>query len=285
MAEINLSLVPKFVDNMLSPVAKEAGEALADLIRVARIPLSSYLKKNEVKLNAALNKLKKELENIPDENVVPPKSATIGPALEDLFKYCLEEEHIVEAFSKLIAASMDKEKTSAVHPHLFFAVKQMTAMDSKVFKSIFTNSCLKEIYAVQPYAVFYMSGMPFPRYYHYDIVLLESGIFENDAIEYLIKAFDSVKYLENLGLITKISDKKYNTTSQRYLESEIRTRLEMLMKKVEEETISSIDLRKEIIVYRWGLTNLGRYLAKILGLSDDEEENIYATVKKAKSKM
>ena len=46
MSDINLSLIPKFVDNMLSPLAKEAGEALADIIKVARIPISHYLKKH-----------------------------------------------------------------------------------------------------------------------------------------------------------------------------------------------------------------------------------------------
>lgn len=62
MSDINFSLIPKFIDNVLSPVAQEAGEALADIIRIARIPITDYLKKHEIKLNAALSQLKSDLE-------------------------------------------------------------------------------------------------------------------------------------------------------------------------------------------------------------------------------
>lgn len=272
MSEINLSLVPKFVDNMLSPVAKEAGEALADIIRIARIPLSSYLKKNNVKLEAALNKLKKELEEIPDENIVIPKASIVGPAFEELFKYYLEEEHIVEAFSKLIATSMDKEKSNIVHPQLFFAVKQMSSLDSKVFKAIFDEK-YPQLYTIQPYAVFYMTGMPFPSYANYDIVLLPSNELINDDVTLLIKAYDSLNYLSNLGLIRQSVDVKYDTESDEYFSSDIYNRLGVLMEKVIKETGSSICLQKNITIHSWRLTNAGIHLANILGLKSQALNN------------
>lgn len=265
MEEINFNLVPKFIDNMLSPVAKEAGEAIADIIRVARIPLTNYLKKNSVKLEAALNKLKKELEDIPDENISEPKASLIGPAFEELFKYHLEEEHIVEAFSKLIAASMDNEKNSKVHPQLFWAVKQMSAFDSILFKTMISmdNS---HLYTIQPYAVFNMTGLPFPSYINYDIVLFPSNGLINDSSINYIQAYDSVLYLSNLGLIRRTSDLKYDTSSKEYRKSAIYDRLNLIMEDVIKKGESSICLRKEIVVYNWQLTNAGRNLAEILGL-------------------
>lgn len=266
MSDINFNLVPKFIDNTLSPVAKEAGEALADIIRVARIPLTSYLKKHEIKLNAVLNQLKNELEKIPDENIIQPQASLIGPALEDLFKYYLEEDYIVDAFSKLIASSMNKEKTNLVHPKLFWDIKQMSGLDSKVFNIMFLES-YPILYAFQPYGVFYMSAMPFPAYTHYEVCLFPLNELIHNDIELQIKAYDSIINLSNLGLIKQTIDIKLDTSTEEFCKNNISKMLYQLMELVKEDTISSISLKKDIIIHQWKPTNSGLDLSNILGFN------------------
>lgn len=267
MSDINFSIIPKFIDNMLSPVAQEAGEALADIIKIARIPITTYLKKHEIKLNAALSQLKSDLEKIPDENIVNPKAFIIGPALEDLFKYYLEEDYIVKAFSKLIAASMDKEQTNLVHPKLFWDIKQMSSMDSKVFNIMFLES-YPNLYTIQPYAVFYMTGMPFPGYTNYYVPLFPQNDWFSSNIELQIKAYDSIINLSSLGLIRQSVDEKFNTSTDKFKTSNLYPRLEQLRKTAQDDSISTLSFKKDITIHNWVLTNHGLNLANILGLSD-----------------
>lgn len=268
MSDINFSLIPKFIDNMLSPVAQEAGEALADIIKIARIPITDYLKKHEIKLNAALSQLKSDLEKIPDENIVNPKASIIGPALEDLFKYYLEEDYIVKTFSKLIAASMDKEQTNLVHPKLFWNIKQMSSMDSKIFNIMFLES-YPTLYAIQPYAVFYITGMPFPGYTNYDVPLFpQNAWFSNNNMELQIKAYDSIINLSSLGLIKQSVDEKFDTSTAKFKKCNLYPRLEQLMNIAQKDSVSTIVFRKDISIHQWHLTNYGLNLANILGLSN-----------------
>lgn len=265
MSESNFSIIPNFIDNMLSPVAAEAGEALADIIRIARIPLTNYLKKHEVKLEAALSKLQKELEVIPEENIVPPKASVVGPVMEELFKYHLEEKQIVDAFAQLIAASMDKTKRDVVHPHFFHAVKQMSPLDSYIFNLIGRNGGISTI---QPYAVFYMSSMPFPSYRNYEIVLFSKDLEISGEIDRCIKSFDSVQYLATLGLVSQRNDREFDTTSMKFRGSELCADLNNLMNVVKHDTISSISLAPKITLHSWCLTNWGYQLAFLLGLTN-----------------
>ena len=272
MSDINLSLIPKFVDNMLSPVAKEAGEALADIIKVARIPISDYLKKHEVELNVALNKLKIELEKIPDNNIIPPRAYIVGPAIERMFKYDLEEEHIIEAFSKLIPASMDKEKMNTVHPQLFDVVEKMSPLDGKIFKI----ACLENmgsLWTIRPYSTFVMPETIFPWITNYNLlirdyklILLPPEEFKYYNVTNLIEAYNSIIYLSNLGLIKEGSTHKYSITSQIFLDSEIYVRLLKLLKCLQKQMNSKITLQSNIPVFSWKATGLGFNLAKILGL-------------------
>lgn len=133
---MEFNIIPKFLDNALTPVAKEAGETLGDLINLARSPLIKARKVRDLKIEVFLNDLEKELKTIPEEKIVEPPLSIVGPALEELFKYYMEEEHIVEAFQKLISDSMNIEKQNRVLPSYFGIIKQMTKFDAVVFKKL-----------------------------------------------------------------------------------------------------------------------------------------------------
>lgn len=268
MSDINLNLIPKFVDNAISPVAKEAGEAFADIIRIARIPITDYLKKHEVRLEIALKKLREELEKIPDENIIMPKASMVGPAIENMFKYDLEEDYIIEAFSKLIAASMDKDEANKVHPLLFKIVEQMSPLDAKVFKSIFADQ-YGTAYTIQPEQAFSTTGFFFRAYHNYEIVLLDPETFSYDNLAMLCRAYDSIIYMSNLGLLGKGRDVKYNIYSpnaSNMLNTDIPNRIREIVNYIKKNTIASIAIKNEVEFHTWHATNIGRQLADILKL-------------------
>lgn len=266
MSDINLNLIPKFVDNALSPVAKEAGEALADIVRIARIPISDYLKKHEIRLEVTLKKLQEELEKIPDENIIPPKASMVGPAIENMFKYDLEEDHIIEAFSKLIATSMNKDETNKVHPLLFKIVEQMSPLDAKVFKSIFIDQ-YGTTYTIQPEQAFTSTNSFFRAYHNYEIVLLDTEAFPYDDIAMLCRAYDSIIYMSNLGLFEKGRDIKYNIYSpnaSHLLNTDIPNRTREIVKYIKKKTDATISINNDVEFHTWHATNIGRQLADIL---------------------
>lgn len=142
---MELNIIPKFLDNALSPVAKEAGETLSDIINLARTPLIKARKIRDLKMEHFLQNLACELKNVPEENIVEPKLSIIGPALEDLFKYYMEEDHIVALYQKLIIAAMKKTEQQKVHPSFLGVVKQMTSLDALTFQMVCKNK-QQEVY-------------------------------------------------------------------------------------------------------------------------------------------
>lgn len=136
---MEINIVPKFLDNALTPVAKEAGETLGDLINLARSPLIKARKIRDLKMDIFLKDLERELQAIPEEKIVEPPLSIVGPALEELFKYYMEEEHIVEFFRRLISDSMNMDKQEKVLPSYFGVIKQMTCFDAIIYKKLVEN--------------------------------------------------------------------------------------------------------------------------------------------------
>ena len=57
---MEINIVPKFLDNALTPVAKEAGETLGDLINLARSPLIKARKIRDLKMDIFFKDLERE---------------------------------------------------------------------------------------------------------------------------------------------------------------------------------------------------------------------------------
>lgn len=137
--KMEFNIVPKFLDNALSPVAKEVGETLGDLVNLARSPLIRARKVRDLKLDIFLKDLEIELEKIPEEKIIEPSLSIIGPALEELFKYYMEEEHIVEFYKRLILNSMNSDTQNKVLPSYFGTIKQMNPFDALIYDKLIND--------------------------------------------------------------------------------------------------------------------------------------------------
>lgn len=208
-----MSIIPKFLDEALTPVAKESGERLADIVSLVFTPIIKAKAIRDKSLEKFLNELDEEVNKIPENRVKEPPLYIVGPALEDAIKYYCDEEYLRKMFARLIASSMDSD--NIVHPSYIEIIKQLSPRDSAIFRAHFGYFTLNNNGKLQN--IFYKTDIKF-----YYIVVKKINCFEEientifwrneDKICFLKKPIIiSLNSLKRLGLInatlTKIPKK------------------------------------------------------------------------------
>ena len=80
-------------------------------------------------MDAYKQKTLKEINSIPPDKVTEPNLQVTGQAIENS-KFCIESDELTTMFSKLIAASMNSDTLSNVHPSFPEIIKQMSPQDA-----------------------------------------------------------------------------------------------------------------------------------------------------------
>lgn len=269
---MEVNIVPKFLDNALTPVAKEAGETLSDLINLARTPLIKARKVRDLKLQKFLEDLDRELKLIPEEKIIEPPLAIIGPALEDLFKYYMEEDHIVEAFKKLISDAMNVDTKNKVLPSYFERIKQMTKLDALTYKMLITNKRpevftgfvkVQDIYtgAKRPYHIAFWDTPPKKE------SELDFDFESNNDTWDLTYAEQSITALHTLKILGLVStERTYYNDKMQYdpnIDGYLNARLQSVLKRYRNTFNLDFCLyRERIILYH--LTDYGQALGELL---------------------
>ena len=126
-------------NDAIQPAAKEIGKSLATVtktINIALAPVSALVWGYDKIREFVLNKVSEKLKNIPEENIVTPDPAVVGPALEAL-RFTGNDETLSELFANLIANSMDKETLKKAHPGFVEIIKNMTSDEGLILKTFF----------------------------------------------------------------------------------------------------------------------------------------------------
>ena len=204
-----MSIIPKFLDEALTPIAKESGERLADIVSLVFTPIIKAKAIRDKNLEKFLKELEKEVNKIPENNIKEPPLNIVGTALEEVLKYHCDEEYMRKMFSKLIASSMSKN--SVVHPSYVEIIKQLSRYDIQVLRNFFV---LIKINSPEVYYEF--SYFMLEIYYQKGIFGWTSSnlMFAKNNEEYNIiknarKFISSLENLERLALI-KIRDNGIN---------------------------------------------------------------------------
>ena len=129
---MEINIIPKFLDNALSPVAKEAGERLADMVSLVFTPIVKAKAKRDKNIEIFLKELDKEVKKIPEHKVKIPPLYIVGPALDEVFKFYHDEEYLRKMFAKLIASAMEED--IIVHPSYLEIIKQISEYDLRIIK-------------------------------------------------------------------------------------------------------------------------------------------------------
>jgi hypothetical protein len=126
--------VKRIYDDGLSSAVGETGGALTDIVKTVRLALAPF------QLGAALQDryrdfLDRSVRRVPEKDRVPPPPQVLGPALEGI-RYEPEGTLIDEMFSELLSRSMDKKRANEAHPSYAFLIKQMSADEAKILRSL-----------------------------------------------------------------------------------------------------------------------------------------------------
>ncbi|MDF9496316.1 DUF4393 domain-containing protein [Bacillus cereus] len=138
---MEINIIPKFLDEAVTPLAQRAGNTLSSIWTIAFGGIDIYAEKTQIKRVHALNQFKEELEqavsSIPEENIIEPPLHIVGPSLE-ASKYYFENANLRTMFANLISASMNADTISQTHPSFVEIIKQLSPLDAvnlQLFKS------------------------------------------------------------------------------------------------------------------------------------------------------
>lgn len=152
-------ITKEIYDDGLKPAVVETGKALREPIkgatRVGRLinalfsSIDCWILEREYAIKETQKLLDKKLENIPDEDIEPPKNYIAIPALQAL-SYSMDSKELRNMYANLLAKSMRKDLKDNVHPAYVEIIKQLEPNDVKIFNFIATSAetCLavKELY-------------------------------------------------------------------------------------------------------------------------------------------
>ncbi|MPW25965.1 DUF4393 domain-containing protein [Alkalibaculum sp. M08DMB] len=194
MESFSIIKCPQFLENAISPPAKEIGTTVANVFHLVFSPINYNVEKLRIKQAENLkmygSEIEKELSKIPEEKLIEPPISIIGPALE-ASKFYIDEKEMREMFSKLIASSMNMDTSSKAHHSFVEIIKQLSPMDASNLK-IISNS--KGGLPIAEYKINVNTGGSNTIFTH---VFLSNPIYDNkDEIA------ASISNLIRLGLIS-----------------------------------------------------------------------------------
>ena len=194
---ISLTQIPdsldKTAEGLLVKPAQTIGSTISDLFQLVFGFISFNAEKKRIKYSLKLDAYKKKVENevniIPTDKIVEPNLQIAGQALENS-KFCIESDELTTMFAKLIAASMNSDTLTNVHPSFPEILKQMAPQDAHLLLDFKKESTLP----ICRYRVLLSNSG-----YHYSI----DEIYINDLnIDSTVNYYaNSLSSLKRLGLI------------------------------------------------------------------------------------
>lgn len=144
---INISPVPKFMDNALTKItdkpSEQLGNSFSDLFYLVFGGIGQAAAKRKMRYAVELEKYSQELNakilDIPEEKRIEPDIQVVAPALE-ASKYCVEKEEIRTLFVNLISSSMNEDKKEFVHPLFTHIIERMSSYEARLFRFLASKS-------------------------------------------------------------------------------------------------------------------------------------------------
>ncbi|MDE6435763.1 MAG: DUF4393 domain-containing protein [Lachnospiraceae bacterium] len=133
-----IETVPDLYDDALKPATQESGKTLALIpraINAALVPLRQWIVEREYKLAETEKLLAKKLEHVGEDKIVTPAAYVAVPAIQAI-SYSMDSEELRNLYANLLAKAMNSDTKDQVHPSFVEVIKQMSPIDSSVFKMI-----------------------------------------------------------------------------------------------------------------------------------------------------
>jgi Abortive infection alpha len=197
---MEINLVPKFLDEAVTPVAQSVGNTLSSVWTMVFGGIDIYAQKVHHKRIVNFNKFKEELEqkvsSIPEEKLVEPPLHMLGPTLE-ASKFYFENDELRSMFANLLVASLNVDTSSKAHPSFVEIIKQLSPVDAlnlQTFKQ-------KDAHPIGNYFFKLTTGSAFRTF--------QSNVFiENKEINDINLNSTSITNLDRLGLVSISFDQR-----------------------------------------------------------------------------
>ena len=242
--------IPVYQD-AVQPAAKEIGKGLhlvARAVNAALIPVEGLIWGVDKIRDFVHDKVAKKLENVPPEDIQPPKPHIGVPAV-DALRYTGSESELADLYANLLATSMDRKTAYSAHPAFVDIIKNMCPDEAKIMRFLASASVypLIDIKIVDPADQSYNVG-----HRHLSLLGLDAHC------QYPPLTSNYVDNLERLGLLV--------------IRTDVRFKAEEPYKRIEDfPQVTGIlaDLRKipgkkiEVQKFRLEVTDLGTQFIRV----------------------
>lgn len=132
-------LAPEIYKDLLQPASREVGKALlttARTVSIALAPLEAVnwgYKESKQWLAA---KITQKLANVSPSEIQSPPMNIVGPAALNLY-FSYDQEVLRNMYAQLIASSMKKETSKAVHPAFVSIIQQLLPEEAVMLKALY----------------------------------------------------------------------------------------------------------------------------------------------------
>lgn len=133
-----LKTAPTLYEDALQSTTQESGKTLALIpraINAALVPLRQWIAEREYKIAETEKLLAQKLEHVGEEKIVTPEAYVAVPAIQAI-SYSMDSEELRNLYANLLSKAMNSDTKNLVHPSFVEIIKQMSPIDSTVFKTI-----------------------------------------------------------------------------------------------------------------------------------------------------
>lgn len=133
-----IKTAPTLYEDALQPSVQEVGKFAARIpraINAAFSGLDKWILNKEYSIDETKKLLEKKLENIDPEKIVEPEPYVAVPAIQAI-SYSMNSEELRNLYANLLAKAMNYDTKDMVHPSFVEIIKQLSPIDSLVFKTI-----------------------------------------------------------------------------------------------------------------------------------------------------
>lgn len=133
-----LKTAPTIYEDALQPTIQEVGKFAARIpraINAAFSGLDKWILNKEYAIDEIKKLLEQKLENVDPKKIVEPEAYVAIPAIQAI-SYSMDSEELRNLYANLLAKAMNSDTKDFVHPSFVEIIKQLSPIDSLVFKSI-----------------------------------------------------------------------------------------------------------------------------------------------------
>lgn len=128
-------LAPEVYKDLVKPAAQEVGVVAGRSAKALLSPVRAFLWSWERVEQLVVDGVNRRFEKIPEEQRRTPDPEIAVPLIQAL-TYTAQNDTLREMYLNLLANSMDTAMDKSVHPSFVDLIKQMNALDAKVFEKL-----------------------------------------------------------------------------------------------------------------------------------------------------